>query len=177
MQALKLDGHAFRLGHPAHSGQTMRIVRGELAVDERRGINQRLGADQIGEIGRRLGGMDRIILAAIDLCALDFGIPIGALDQPYHQPAAAVFSKGPQSGDHFGTTLLISLDGETQSLPFTQFRFVAQAIEDLQRERQPVGFLGVEREIDVGLRRLNGQSLDAGVEVPEHIGRLGGLVT
>ena len=120
VQALVLDGHATVAGHPAHGGQGMGVVGGELAVDVRRGLDHHAGADQVVEVGRGLGGEDRIVGAAIDLRQLDLGIPIGPLHQTHHQAAAGALRQLDQPQDGLGGALLIGLDGKAQTLPVAQ---------------------------------------------------------
>jgi hypothetical protein len=61
VQALVLDADVAR--HQPHRRQGVGIVGGELGIEMRRGSNQRLGADQIGQVGGGLGGVDRIARA------------------------------------------------------------------------------------------------------------------
>ncbi len=164
MQALELDLDAGGVGQPAHGGQRMGVVRGELGVDEGGRVDQGLGADEVGKVGRRLGRMHRIVVAAHDLGTLDLGIPIGALDQAHHQAAAALLRQQRKGGDDLGAALLIGLDGEAEALPVAEFRLVGQAVEHLQRQGEAIGFLGIEREIDIGLGGLDGQALDARIK-------------
>ncbi len=169
VQALELDRDAGGIGHAADGGQRVGIVRGELRIDERRGIDQRLGADEVAEVRRRLGGVHGVVVAAHHLGALDLGVPIGALDQADHQPAAALFGQDAQGGDDLGATLLIGLNGEAQALPVAEFRLVRQLVEQLQRQGQAIGFLGVQREVDIGPGGLDRQRLDAGIEHGEDV--------
>ncbi|MNI72165.1 hypothetical protein D3C73_1280880 [compost metagenome] len=117
VQALELDGHAAIGGHAVHRGQGVGVVGGELGEDVGRGLDQRLGADQIVQVGRRLGREDRIVGTAVDLGQLDLGVPIGALDQAHHQAAARGLGQFGQLGHRLGRALLIGLDGQAQPLP------------------------------------------------------------
>ena len=176
VQALEFDLHAPLGRHPVDGGQGVGIVGGELAVDVRRGLDHGLGADQIVEVGRGLGGEDRIVGAAEDLGALDLGVPIGALDQTDHQAAAGGLCQLCDTADHLGAALLIGLYGEAEAGPAAQFGLVGQPVEQLQRQGQPVRLFGVHGEVDVILRRDPGQPQDAGVELLPDAGLLRGLI-
>ena len=159
MQALMLDWRAPR--HGAHGRQGVGIVGGELGVEIRMRLDQGAGADQIRQIGGGLGGEDRIARTPACLGTLDLAVPIGALDQPHHQPPAAVLRQRRQQRDHLGRPLLVGLHRQTKPAPGAQRRLARQPVQQLQRQHQPVGFLGVDREIDVGLCRHVRQPLQA----------------
>ncbi len=109
VQALELDADPGVGRHPPHRGQGVGVVGGELRVEVRPRADHRPRADQVGEVCRRLGGVDRIVGPAGHLSPLDLRIPIGALDQAHHQPPAAAPRQGLQLGDHQRRPLLVGL--------------------------------------------------------------------
>ena len=169
VQALRFHRDALLFRHQPDRGQRMGVVRGELRIKMRRRVDQHPRADQIAEVRRRPGGVDRIVLAAHDLRALDFRVPIGALDEADHQPPPARLRQRAQGGDHFGGALLIRLHGEAETGPAAQLRLARQPVQHRQRQDQPVAFLGVEREMDVGARGLRGKTFQARIKHRHHV--------
>lgn len=60
--------------------------------------------------------------------------------------------------DHVRAALLVGLDDETDAVPAGQRWLEAQALEQIQRQLQAVGFLGVDVEADVVLLGQLGQA-------------------
>ena len=117
------------------------------------GVEQRLGAGEIGDVGRDLAREHRIIGQAGDLRGLDLGVPISALDQPDHQLAAV---RAGRLGDPVAQgrgALLIGLDRDPEPAPAVGEQLVVgeQRLEHVELQLEPVGFLGVDGEMDVGL--------------------------
>ena len=67
-------------------GERLRVVGGELRKDRVRRGEQFARAGEIGDVGMDLAGEDRKAVEPVDLGALDLRVPVGALDQPDHQP-------------------------------------------------------------------------------------------
>ena len=129
--------------------QRVRVVGGELREDRVGRRQQLAGAGEVGDVGVDLAGEDRIAVQAVDLGALDLAVPVGALDQPHHQPVAAAPRQVDQPVDHERAALLVGLHHEADAVPAGQLRLEAQLLEQVERELQPVGFLGVDVEADV----------------------------
>ncbi len=93
------------IARPFQNGRDgQRIVAGKGGADIL-GRQHVLGDRQIGHVGRRLAGEQRIVVEAFDLSALDLAIPVCALDQAdVHDPVEAV---GP--GDDRAGALAIGL--------------------------------------------------------------------
>ena len=91
VQALEFVLAAIEIGtsEDEHGSERLRIVGGELRIDRVRRREQFARAGEIAHIGVDLAGEHRKAVEAVDLRALDLRIPIGALDQADHQPAAA----------------------------------------------------------------------------------------
>src|SRR6185295_1471780 len=104
------------------------------------------GAGKIGDVGVNLAGKDRIAVEAIDLSALDLAVPIGALDEPDHQPALRAAGEVDQEVDHEGATLLIGLDDEADTVPAGKLRIEAERLQKVEGELEPVSLLGVDVE-------------------------------
>jgi len=107
----------------------------------------------------------RIIRPAGDLGPFDLAVPIGAFDQPNHQPAAGIARQRRQCLDHAGRALLVRLNGKTQSRPVAKRRLARQAVQQFEGQDQPVGFLGIQREIDVRLGCQSRQTKQARIKL------------
>ena len=62
----------------------MSVVGGKLRVNSVGHAEQFFGATNIGYIGCRLAGIHGKVIQAFNLCTFDFGIPVCALHQSYH---------------------------------------------------------------------------------------------
>ena len=129
------------------------VVGGERGIDDVARGEQPLGAGEVGDVGRDLAREHRIIGQARDLRGLDLGVPIGALDQPDHQLAAYARAPPRRPSRQRHGALLIGLDREPEPAPaIGEQRVVGeQRLEQVHRQLEPVGFLGVDGEMDVGL--------------------------
>ena len=88
-------------------------------------------------------------------------VPIGALDQPDHQAAAGAPRDVDQPVDHGDATLAVGLDDETEPVPVRKIRIEAQRLENVERQVEAVGLLGVDVEADVVGPRQRRETLDA----------------
>ena len=147
MQALELETVPVA-GGLHHIGHGLGVVGGELAVDRVAGGQHALGAGQIGNVGRGLAGEHRIRRQPVDLGQLDLGVPIGALDQPDHDPPSVPRGEIDQPVDHRQGALLIRLDRKAQAVPAGQRRVAVDRLEHVEREVEPVGLLGVHGQAD-----------------------------
>jgi len=134
VQALELVViDATRPGHFGHRRQGVGVVRGELGKDRLRCGQQSVGTGQVGEIGMRLARENRVVGQAIHLGALDFAIPVSALDQANHEATAGAASEGDQLIDHERATLLIGLHDKAQAIPAGQRGIHGQRGEQVER--------------------------------------------
>ncbi len=138
-----------RLGQRMHAGQGMGIVRGELRIHRIGCRQQALGADQIGQIGMCLAGVNRVVSQPIDLGALDFAVPVGALDQTDHEAPAMLAGQGDQPVDHGRTALLVGLHDKAHAVPAGQLGIGCQGGKKVERQFQPIRLLGVDIDPDV----------------------------
>ena len=149
VQALKLEAAVVAARISMIAGDRQRIVGGELRIDARPRGQQFARAGEIGKIGHRLAREHRIIGKAALLRALDLGVPIGALDQPHHQPAIERAASVGEPVDHGRRALLIGLHRKAEAVPAGERRVADTARDHVEREFQPVGLLGVDGEIEI----------------------------
>ena len=134
---------------PGPDRDRQRIVGGELRKDPRPQRQQLSCAGNVVQVGHRLAGEHRVVVEAALLRAFDLGIPIGALDQPHHQPAIQDARQAIDIADDRRGALLVALDREPKAVPTTE-RSIAQRRRDhVERQFEPVGFLGIDGEIEV----------------------------
>ena len=153
VQTLKFEVAAIP-GHVQNGCKCVGVVGGELRVDGAACLQQAVGADQVGEIGIRLAGKDRIIVEATFLSPLNLGIPIRALDQARHHAMAACPCQSAQPVDQGRRPFLVGLHGKSESIPARERRVTADRFKDLQRQLQPFRLLGIDAKTDV--MRLGG---------------------
>ena len=104
----------------------------------------------------------------VDLGALDLAVPVGALDQPHHQAMPAAARQIDQPVDHERAALLVGLDHEADAVPAGQLRLEAEPLQQVERDLQPVGLLGIDVEADVERPRQHGQRLEPRIELGLH---------
>ena len=126
-----------------------RIMGGELRKDPRPQRQQLLRAGDVVQIRHRLAGEHGIAVEPAFLRALDLGVPIGALDQPHHHFAVEAACETIDVIDHVGGALLIGLDRETKAVPACQRCIADRRRYHVERQFQPVRFLGIDGEIEV----------------------------
>ena len=91
---------------------------------------------------------------ALDLRALDLRVPVRALHQPDHQPPAGAPREVDEPVDDEDAALAVGLDDEAEAVPAGEVRIEAQRLQNIERQVEPVGLLGVDVEADVvGLAR------------------------
>ncbi len=148
MQALELVSldPAGVLDHARHRE---RIVGRKLRIEPPARGDQLARTDRVAQIGHGLAGEHGIVGEPAFLGALDLRVPIGALHQPYRQPAAERARGIVQPIDHRRGALLIGLNRQSEAFPAAQ-RLVRQHRRDhVDGELEPVGFLGVDGEIEI----------------------------
>ncbi len=138
-----------------------RIVAGECGPDMF-GLQHVARAGEVGHIGRRLAGEQRIVAQTLDLRALDLRVPIGALDQPHvHHPAEPV-----RPSDHRPRALAVSLHRHAEAVPPVERGKRGDGPDDVEAHLEPLGLLGVDRQRDTLARGLHCQGF-------EHFGKRG----
>ena len=106
-------------------------------------------AGDVVQIRHRLAGEHRIAVEPAFLRALDLGVPIGALHQPHHHFAVEAACETIDVIDHVRGALLVGLDRQAKPVPAGK-RWIAERCRyDVERQFQPVRFLGIDSEIEV----------------------------
>ncbi len=100
-----------------HARHRQRVVGGELRIEPGPRPQQLPHAGHVGQIGHRLPREHRIVGEPALLRALDLGVPVGALDEPHHQPAAEPMRGVVEPADHRAGALLIRLHGPSRNRP------------------------------------------------------------
>ena len=163
-------------GEDEHGGKRLRVVGGELGIDRVRRREQFSRASEVAHVGIDLAGEHRKAIEPVDLRALDLRIPIGALDEADHQPAARAAPEIDQPVDDRRAAFAIGLDDEAKPVPAVEIRVEGERLEQVEREIEAVGFLGVDVEADVvgfGDRR---QPLRARQQLLHHARALDALI-
>ena len=159
---------ALGTGHVVDRGQRVRVVGGELRVRRVGRIQQLARAGQVRQVGVRLARVHRVVSLPVDLGPLDLGIPVRALDQPHHQTPAAAPGQVDDEVGHLQAALLVGLDHESESVPSRQLRLERQPLQQVQRQLQPVGLLGVDVEADVVAAGQRAQAQQDRVQLAHH---------
>ena len=169
VQALELViGDAFLPRPVIHRCQRLRIVRGELGIQPVRMHQQLARTNEVAHVGMQLAGIDRIIGQAIDLGALDFGIPVRSFHQADHEFTTAALAQVDQEIEHVRAALLVRLHHETDAVETRQLRIERQGFQQIQRQLQAVGFLGVDVDADRMLLGQQHQAFQARQQLRHH---------
>ena len=145
VQALELEGVMVRR-HGEHGGDGVCIVSGELRIDVIGHRQQLSRAGDVGNVGVRLSGEDRIAIEAERLGTLDLGVPIGTFDQPHHDLAVELPSQRMEPVDDKATARAVGLDYHAEAVPAGKLRVGEHTLDDVERQVEPVGLLGVDIE-------------------------------
>ena len=148
-------------GERVDRGDRKRVVRRELRIDDVGCSEHRLRAGEIGDVGVPLAREHRIAGEAVDLRALDLAVPVRTLDEPQHQPAFFPPRQRDEPVDRRPRALLVALDHEPETVPAGKIGIAREALEEIQRKIEAVGFLGVDVEADAVPFRTPGQSRNA----------------
>ncbi len=151
MQALELV-HSPRRRETDHRCNREGVVRRELGIQNIGSREQSLRTNQITGIGRGLGRVDREARQPALLSSLDLAIPISPFDEPHAHPTTGIARQRRDPVDHPDGTTAIRLDGEPKAIPGACRRISRQRLDDIQRQIQTVGLLGIDRESDASLR-------------------------
>ena len=174
VQALELvlPGVVVAARQVVDGGQRFCIVRGELGVYSLGCGQQLLGAGDVRNVGVHLAGVDGVVREAIDLGALDFAVPVRALHQAHHQAALGAAGQIHHVVDDEGAALLVGLDDEANAVPAGQRGLVAQALQQVQRQLQPVGLFRVDVQANVVLFGQHRQAQHQRVQLVHHAVKL-----
>ncbi len=149
VQALKLEPLR-PSGHLQHRGGGMGVVGGELRPQPIAHGKQLAGTGDVGDVAGRLAGEDRKAIEPHHLGALDLGVPIGALDQADHQTVVEPPRQGVEPVEHRRRPRTVGLNHHAEPVPAGQCRVAENRFDDIERNLEAFGFLGVDAEADAG---------------------------
>ncbi len=149
--------------HCENRGDAVRVVGRELRIDAVSHAEQLLGAGDIGDVGVRLAREHRIACKPQHLRAFDLGVPVGPLDEPDHDAAIDAFGERVEPVDDKGGAGAIGLNHDPHSLPAGKPGIRQHPFDHIQRQIEPVGFLGIDVQADARVtrgKRQRQQALD-----------------
>ena len=164
----RLPGAAVGGGEVEDRRQRVRVVGGELRVDGVARGEQLLRAGEVGDVGVHLARIHRVAGQPVDLRALDLGVPVRALDQAHHHALPAAAGEVDDEVEHVGGALLVGLHHEAQAGPAGERVVERERLEQVEREVEAVGLLGVDVEADVVAPGLQAQGLQLRQQLGEH---------
>ena len=150
-------------------GRELRIERIARGGDAR-------GAREVGHVRIGLARIHGISREALHLRALHLGVPVRALHEAQRDAAMLAARELREPVDHEGRALLVGLHREAEALPAGERGRGEDALEDVERQIEALGLLGIERHADVAAARPSGERLHARHELGEHAGALRELV-
>ena len=156
--------------------QCVRVVGRELRENGIGRGEQAARACQVGDVGVGLPCVHRIAVESFHLRALDLAVPVRPFDEADHQSMPRATREIDECIDHRGTALLVRLDDETDAVPAGQRGLGAEPLEQVERELEPVGLLGVDVESDVVAARAQRKSAQHRIELAVDAIDLGALV-
>ena len=149
VQALKLEV-APRARHRQNGGDATSVMRGDLREETRLFEEPRRAGVKI-EIGHRLAREHGIIGKTALLGALDFAVPIGALDETHHEATMVRFRERGDIVDRGHRALQIGLHREPESVPAGKRRVFDDACEHVQRKFESIRLLRIDGENEIAL--------------------------
>ena len=129
------------------------VVGRELRIEGRATIEQAPGAGEIADVGGELARVDWVAVEPALLAALDLAVPVGALDQADHQPPLAAPGEIGKPVDKWQGALLVGLDGKAKPVPAGKAGGKRQYLDQIERQIEAIGLLGVDRKADAGISR------------------------
>ena len=124
----------------------MRIMRGELWVDPVGQRQQPPRIADIADVGGLFAGEYRESGHPFDLCPFDFSVPIGPLDQSYHDLAIQVGGQIVKRIYGQSGALAISLHHDPEPVPAFQRRVGQDRCDHVQRQGQAIRLFCVDVE-------------------------------
>ena len=146
----------------------MRIVRRELRINPV-GHTQQFPRDRdIGHVRCGLGRKDRKAVQSRHLRALDFGVPIGALDQTHHDLAVQSRGQIVQPVNHVCGALSVGLNHHAEPVPTGQRGIGKNRFDHIQRNGQAVRLFRIDVQPDASLRGLDAERAETGGQLLFH---------
>ena len=115
VQALEFEP-ALIAGHDLDRSDGVGVVGGKLWIEQVALLQQCAGTGQVGHVGIDLAGENRVVVQALFLRAFDFRVPVGALDQPHGNLAAAGSGQFRQPVNHVQAPFLIGLNHQAEAV-------------------------------------------------------------
>ena len=166
MQPLELEITS-RTREMQDARQRMRIVCRELQVQGIAGIESLSGAGQIRHIRMRFTRKDREARETRLLRMLDLGIPVGSLDQAHRNATPNVFRRLDKVTEHVACASLVSWHGDAEAFVVGEPGDAIDVVEQLERQRKAVGFLGVDRQADAAFLGMDSQFRELRAELSD----------
>ena len=107
------------------------------------------------------------------LRALDLGVPVGALDQPHHDPAVQPRRPARRASRDGARALAVGLHDDAEPVPAGEASDRPARARYVERQVEPVGFLGVDVEADVGCARSRRELAARAAPARQHRARAG----
>ena len=146
-------------GHVQHRRHRVRVVGRELGVDAVGHREEPACAREEGDVGARLAGEYGEAVEPEHLGALHLGVPVRALHEPDHDPAAELSGELVEPVDDVRRPLPVGLHHDPEALPARECGVREHRLDDIEREVEPVRLLGVDVEPDArGLRQQRERS-------------------
>ena len=133
VQALEFEGR-FIGGHFQNGGGGMGVMGGELRIDPVGHRQELAGIGDIADIGGGLRGEDRKALDALDLGALDLGVPIGALDEADHDLAIKPCGQTIKVVKNVAGAVAIGLNHDAKAVPARKGRLGEHGFDNIERQ-------------------------------------------
>ncbi|TLD45900.1 MAG: hypothetical protein FAZ92_01836 [Accumulibacter sp.] len=148
--------------------QGVGVVRRKRRVERLRIGEQAARTGEVREVARNLAREHRVVDEPALLRQLDLGVPIGSLAQAHHQPPPAAVGEVGEPVEQRQGAFLVGLDGQPEAVPAGQFGVQRQRLDEVERDLETIGFLGVDREADVARPGAHREFLDCRQEFVAH---------
>ena len=158
VQALELVAADVLAGHVADRRHGVRVVGRELRVEHVAPIEQAAGADEVGQVGVGLAREHREGGETEHLRLLDLAVPVGALDQAHHDATVLALGQRDEPVDERQRAPPVPLHDDAETVPAVELGRSDQRLDQVERQVQPVGLLGVDVEADAGLAAARASS-------------------
>ncbi len=146
----------------------MGVVGREHRIERIRRGQQATRASQISDVGVPLAGEHRVAGKTELLRALDLTVPVRPLDQAHRNPPAMRARQRIQPFDHERRTLLERLHRQPEPVPIVARGIGEDALEQVHRQFEALGLLGIEGEPDAMIAGDPQQMQQAWRQLPEH---------
>ena len=151
VQALELERYALA-AQCEYRADAVGVVGGELRVHDRTRSDQALGATEPRGVGGGLARVDRVLLEAAFLRALDLAVPVRALDETHGERSPQRLRQSHQMIDDRRGASTVGLDGDPQTGGIAGRRVTHQGLDEFERDLEAVLFFGIEGQCKAARR-------------------------